>query len=165
MPRLLDKKNVDMLTSHKIFSEAELHSRFEIMLENYTKTVNIEALTMVDMARKQILPAVEGYTAELAKSAAVKLKVTPELACKYEKSLIAKLSSLTDMIAERTEALDAAIISLKAIDSVPDEANFIRDEILPKMNELRIVVDEAETITAEKYWPLPSYGDLLFSVR
>ena len=165
MPRLLDKKNVDMLTSHKIFSEAELHSRFEIMLENYTKTVNIEALTMVDMARKQILPAVEGYTAELAKSAAVKLKVTPELACKYEKSLIAKLSSLTDMIAERTEALDAAIIILKAIDSVPDEANFIRDEILPKMNELRIVVDEAETITAEKYWPLPSYGDLLFSVR
>lgn len=165
MPRLLDKKNVDMLTSHKVFSEAELHSRFEIMLENYTKTVNIEALTMVDMARKQILPAVEAYTAELAKSAAVKLKVTPELACKYEKSLVAKLSLLTDSIAERTDALDAAIISLKAIDSVPDEANFIRDEILPKMNELRIAVDEAETITAEKHWPLPSYGDLLFSVR
>ena len=165
MPKLLDKKNVDMLTSHKVFSKAELESRFEIMLDNYTKTVTIEALTMVDMAKKQILPAIETYVAELAKTASAKIAVAPELACKYEKGLITKLSSLTDTIADRTKSLEDSLISLKAIDSVPEAANYIRDEIIPKMGELRIAVDEAETMTSEKDWPLPSYGDLLFSVR
>ena len=165
MPKLLDKKNVDMLTSHKVFSKAELESRFEIMLDNYTKTVTIEALTMVDMAKKQILPAIETYVAELAKTASAKISVAPELPCKYEKGLITKLSTLTDTIADRTKTLEDALISLKAIDSVPEAANYIRDEIIPKMGELRISVDEAETMTSEKDWPLPSYGDLLFSVR
>lgn len=165
MPKLLDKKNVDMLTSHKVFSKAELESRFEIMLDNYTKTVTIEALTMVDMAKKQILPAIETYVAELAKTATAKISVAPELPCKYEKGLITKLSSLTDTIADRTKTLEDALISLKAIDEVPEAANYIRDEIIPKMGELRISVDEAETMTSEKDWPLPSYGELLFSVR
>ena len=165
MPKLLDKKNVDMLTSHKVFSKAELESRFEIMLDNYTKTVTIEALTMVDMAKKQILPAIEAYVAKLAKTASVKLSVAPELPCKYEKGLIAKLSALTDTIADRTKILEDSLISLKAIDEVPEAANYIRDEIIPKMGELRISVDEAETMTSEKDWPLPSYGELLFSVR
>ena len=165
MPKLLDKKNVDMLTSHKVFSKAELESRFEIMLDNYTKTVTIEALTMVDMAKKQILPAIETYVAELAKTASAKISVAPELPCKYEKGLITKLSSLTDTIADRTKILEDTLISLKAIDEVPEAANYIRDEIIPKMGELRISVDEAETMTSEKDWPLPSYGELLFSVR
>ncbi len=165
MPRSLDKKNVDMLTSHKVFSEAELKSRCEIMLENYNKTVNIEAMTMVDMARKQILPAVESYIADLAKTAAVKKQVLPDVSFGYEKETISRLSMLTDMISERTKALETALAAERAIEDVENQAYAVRDEILPKMGELRVAVDEAEVITAEKYWPFPTYGELLYGVR
>ena len=165
LPALLEKKNVDMLTSHKIFSKAELESRYEITLENYCKTVTIEAMTMVDMARKEILPAVESYAKELADTCAAKLSVVPELPAKYERGLIAKLSDLADGIAASTEALDTAIIQSKGIDDITTQSCMIRDVLLQKMAELRVVCDEAETVTAEKYWPFPTYGDLLFGVR
>jgi len=165
MPHLLDKKNVDMLTAHKIYSLSELQSRCDIMLENYCKAVIIEANTMVDMARKQILPAVEGYAAELAASLAAKKAVAPNLACAYEAGLVTKLSGLTDQIAEKTDELESAVLELKNAEDAKEEAFAIRDTILGKMAALRAVADEAETQTSSDYWPFPTYGDLLFGVK
>ncbi|WP_418480718.1 glutamine synthetase III [Dysosmobacter sp.] len=162
---VLEKKNVEMLTSLKIFSEAEIRSRYEICLENYCKTVNIEGLTMVDMARKEILPAVEAYLGDLSGTVAAKTAAVPGLACKYEKDLISKLSKLADEISDAASSLDTTLIRLKAISDVTDAAYVIRDVVLQKMAELRVVCDEAESITADKYWPFPTYGDLLFGVR
>lgn len=165
MPAMIADKNVKMLTAHKIFSPAELHSRYEILLENYSKTVNIEALTMVDMARKEILPAVESYTKSLAETLAAKKAAVAGLPCKYETATIAKLSELSDEIADATADLDGEIAKFQAIEDVTEAANDIRDVILGKMDALRAVCDEAETITAKEFWPFPTYSDLLFSVK
>ena len=165
MPAMIADKNVKMLTAHKIFSPAELHSRYEILLENYSKTVNIEALTMVDMARKEILPAVEGYTKSLAETLAAKKAAVAGLPCKYETATIAKLSELSDEIADATADLDSEIAKFQAIEDVTEASNDIRDVILGKMDALRAVCDEAETITAKEFWPFPTYSDLLFSVK
>ena len=165
MPAMIADKNVKMLTAHKIFSPAELHSRYEILLENYSKTVNIEALTMVDMARKEILPAVEGYTKSLAETLAAKKAAVAGLPCKYETATITKLSELSDEIADATANLDSEIAKFQAIEDVTEAANDIRDVILGKMDALRAVCDEAETITAKEFWPFPTYSDLLFSVK
>ena len=165
MPHLLDAKNVKMLTSHGVFSEAELKSRCDIMLENYCKTVVIEANTMVDMAKTEIAPAVDAYTMELAKTIAAKKAVDDTLTCNYESGLVKKLSKLTDRIAIKTEELENALVELHNAESIISEANMIRDVVLVKMGELRLACDEAETVTAKKYWPFPTYGDLLFSVR
>ena len=165
MPAMLSEKNVKMLTSHKIFSHAELHSRYEILLENYSKTVNIEALTMVDMAKKEILPAVEKYTKSLADTLAAKKAAVAGLPCKYETAAVTKLSELSDSIADATDDLEAEIEKFQAIEDVTEAANDIRDVILGKMDSLRAVCDEAETITAKEFWPFPTYSDLLFSVK
>ena len=165
MPHLLDKKNVEMLTSHKVFTETELKSRCEIMLDNYCKTVTIEANTMVDMARKQILPAVEAYVKEVSKTAVAKKQFAPDASCEYEKKTVTKLSLLMEQILDKTETLEDEIMKLKFISDVKQESYAIRDSILPKMGELRAVADEAETLTADKYWPFPTYGELLFGVR
>ncbi|HBA49618.1 MAG TPA: glutamine synthetase type III [Lachnospiraceae bacterium] len=165
MPHLLDKKNVDMLTSHKVFSEAELKSRCDIMLENYCKTVLIEANTMVDMARTLIAPAVESYTLKVARTAAAKKAVDENLACGYEKDLVRKLSTLTDRIAVKTAELEDAVAALHNEEDIISESNAVRDTLLPKMEELRLACDEAETLTAKSEWPFPTYGDLLFGVR
>ena len=165
MPAMLSEKNMKMLTSHKIFSPAELHSRYEILLENYSKTVNIEALTMVDMAKKEILPAVEKYTKSLADTLAAKKAAVAGLPCKYETATVTKLSELSDSIADATDDLEAEIEKFQAIEDVTEAANDIRDVILGKMDSLRAVCDEAETITAKEFWPFPTYSDLLFSVK
>lgn len=165
MPHLLDAKNVEMLTSHGVFSKAELKSRCEIMLENYCKTVVIEANTMVDMARTEIASAVEAYTMELAKAVAAKKAIDETLACSYELGLVKKLSTLTERIAVKMEELDNALLALHNTEDICTEANVIRDTLLVKMGELRLACDEAETITAKKYWPFPTYGDLLFGVK
>ena len=165
MPHLLDKKNVEMLTSHKVFTETELKSRCEIMLDNYCKTVTIEANTMVDMARKQILPAVETYVKEVSKTAVAKKQFAPDASCEYEKKTVTKLSLLMEQILDKTETLEDEIMKLKFISDVKQESYAIRDSILPKMGELRAVADEAETLTADKYWPFPTYGELLFGVK
>ena len=165
MPHLLDQKNVEMLTSHRVFSEAELYSRCEIMLENYCKSILIEARTMVDMAKTQILPAVEAYTTEIAKSAAAKKALLSDFSCTYETGLVKNLSEKVDEIAARTDELEAAISGLDDVGDTIAESALIRDTLLPKMSELRIPCDEAETLTAKKYWPFPTYADLLFGTK
>jgi len=165
LPVILEKKNTDLLVSHKVMSESEIRSRYEITLENYCKTVTIEAMTMIDMTRKLILPAIEAYSASVAESLGAKLVVVPELSGKYEKEKLKTLSSLEDSIDASVSALESSLIRLRAIDDVTDSAFVIRDVILQKMAELRVACDEAETLTAKKYWPFPTYGDLLFGVR
>ena len=165
MPHLLDKKNVDMLTRHRVFTVAELESRCEIMLDNYCKTVVIEANTMVDMARKQILPGVEGYASELAGTISAKRAVSPAIACGYETGLLTRLSVLADQIAQKTDELETAVMELKDCASTLEESTAIRDTVLGKMAALRVVADEAETQTAEKYWPFPTYGELLYGIH
>lgn len=165
MPELLSEKNVTMLTSHKVFSEAELHSRCDIMLENYCKTVNIEAGTMLDMAKKQIIPAVEAYTSDLAKAYERKHAAVPTLKLTHETKLIEKLSGLIDDMDSAVEALEEAVGEYRGISEIIPASCFIRDKILPAMDALRAPCDEAETLTAEKYWPFPTYDKLLFGVK
>lgn len=165
MPHLLDKKNVEMLTAHKVFTETELKSRTEIMLDNYCKTVTIEANTMVDMARKQILPAIETFVSEVSKTAVSKMKFAPEASCDFERKTVTKLSLLMEQILSKTEELENETCKLKFISNIEKEGYAIRDNVLPKMSELRALADEAETLTAEKYWPFPTYGELLFGVK
>ena len=165
MPHLLDEKNVRMLTSHKIFSEAELKSRCEIMLDNYCKTVLIEANTMIDMAKTEIAPAVSSYVLELANTAVAKQTVDALISGRYENDLLKKLSRLEEQIAVRAEELEDAVLKLQSAGDIEEEAYMIRDIILSKMCELRVACDEAETMTAKKYWPFPTYSDLLFGVK
>ncbi len=163
MPVVLEKKNVDLLTKHKVMSEAEIKSRYEIMMENYCKTVTIEAHTMVDMARKEIMPAIESYVSDLAAAAKAK-KDAVGADCSYEAKRITRLSDLLSQIDDAVDDLDSALVKLSMSGDITAQANFIRDEIIPKMSLVRVPADEAETLTAEKYWPFPTYGDLLFGV-
>ncbi len=165
MPHILDEKNVKMLTAHKVFTVEELKSRCDIMLENYCKSVTIEANTMADMAKTLIAPAVERFAADLAKNAAAKKALNADIACGYETGLVKKLSDLTDTIAVKVDELQSAGILLRDAEDVIAESVMIRDNVLPKMCELRLACDEAETVTARSYWPFPTYADILFSVR
>ena len=164
MPCILEKKNVEMLTGLRVYSEAELESRYEILLENYCKTVTIEAHTMVDMAEKEIIPAVEAYIEALSSTAAAKKSLDSDISCCYEKKRVAKLSALVDQMESAVDELDSTLITLGLTKDITEQAALIRDEVLPKMSLLRAPADEAETITAKKYWPFPTYGDLLFGV-
>ena len=164
MPHLLDPKNMDMLMSHKVFSETELHSRCEIMLENYCKTVNIEGHTMVDMVRKNYLPSIEEYLYSLARTTSMMKSVSDRVKCNYEVSTMERLSELTDYILERVKDLEKALEDLKGVEDITKTSERIRDEVIPKMEHLRKHVDEAEMLMPEKCWPFPSYGKLLFSV-
>ena len=165
IPELLKAKNVEMLTAQRVYTEAELRSRYEIMLENYCKTVCIEAQTMSDMVHKQILPAVAHYAADVARDAAGKKALDTGISCGYEAKLVKKLTAVTESIDTRVDALDGAIAKFKTLSDVTEGANFIRDEMLSRMTALRVAADEAETLTAEIAWPFPTYGDLLFSVK
>jgi glutamine synthetase len=164
MPKLLDEKNVKMLTAHKIFTEAELKSRCEIMLENYNKTVNIEGLTMVDMVRKDYLPAIEEYLYTLSRAVESIKNISSNVKCKYEISTIEKLTDLTDNILDAVTDLEDALAKLKEMEDVIAISESIRDEVLPRMATLRGYVDAAEMLTSGKYWPVPSYGKILMSV-
>ena len=165
MPKILDKKNMDMLISHKVFTETEIHSRCEIMLENYVKTVNIEGLTMVDMVRKNYLPAIERYLFRLAQTTTLMKQVSPDVKCKYEVSTMERLSELTDYIMDAVIDLEDALATFKGLENVFKSSEFVRDELLPKMDVLRKYVDEAEMLTSQRDWPFPSYGQILFSVN
>ena len=160
---VLVPENMEMLQRHRIFSEAEIRSRYEITMENYVRTVRIEALTMVDMARKEILPAVLRYTGDLAAEICEKKKAVAVLPCRAETKLLEKLSVLSDEIDAAIEALEESIGGCAGED-VTAQAFFIRDELLGKMDALRALCDKAETLTAASYWPFPTYGDLLFKV-
>ena len=165
VPHLLDRKNIRMLTSHGVYSMQELASRYEVTLENYCKTITIEANTMADMARTEIIPAVEAFLLDIARTAAAKKELLPDCPCGYETSLVKRLSGLVEQMSAKTNGLEQAVVGLADAGDVGSQAAAIRDTVLPKMSELRLACDEAETLTAKKYWPFPTYGDLLFSVR
>ena len=164
MPHLLDEKNMQMLMGHKVFTETELHSRCEIMLENYCKTVNIEGHTMVEMVRKNYLPSIEEYLYSLARATSMMKSVSDHVKCNYEISTMERLSELTDYILERVRDLEEALENLKGMGNIRKTSEVIRDDVIPKMEHLRKHVDEAEMLMPEKCWPFPSYGKLLFSV-
>ena len=164
MPAVLSVKNMDMLIRHRVFTEAEIRSRYEIMMENYCKTVSIEAHTMVDMAKKEILPAIEAYTIELSDAVRAKKAADAGASCRYEEKRIRRLSALLEQIDDAVDELESALVTLSMSADITAQANFIRDEIIPKMSLVRVPADEAETLTAEKYWPFPTYGELLFGV-
>ena len=165
LPRYLDQKNVELFTSHKIYTEAEMEARYETIIEEYSKTLNIEALTMSEMVRRDILPAVSGYVASLAEAVASKRAAVAGLPCAAETSLIQKLSSLLDSAYEKVEALDTLVADGKAEShNALTVATYYKDVIIPAMNELRAVVDQMEVDTASQFWPYPSYGDLMFRV-
>ncbi len=165
MPHLLDKKNADMLIAHKVFTEAELQSRCEIMLENYVKAVNIEGLTMVDMVRKNYLPAIERYLYRLAETTSLMRQVSDKVKCNYEVSTMERLSELTDHILDAVKVLEGNLEELKGLPDIFESSAYVRDSLLPSMEELRSYVDEAEMLTSQNDWPFPSYGQLLFSVN
>ena len=165
LPRYLDQKNVELFTSHKIYTEAEMEARYETIIEEYSKTLNIEALTMSEMVHRDILPAVSGYIASLAEAVASKRAAVAGLPCAAETSLIQKLSSLLDSAYEKVEALDTLVADGKAEShNALTVATYYKDVIIPAMNELRAVVDQMEVDTASQFWPYPSYGDLMFRV-
>ncbi len=159
---LLDKKNVDMLMTHRVYSEIELRSRCEIILGNYCKTIAIEARTMSEMSRKEILPAIEEYLLKLAKTANQKRALIPDVPCEYETKLIKKLAELTDKIDEETGRLESEMKNALDIENVKEQADAMQQKVIAEMQKLRAFCDEAETMVAEKYWPFPNYGDLLF---
>ena len=163
MPRLLDKKNADMLVRTGVYSMAELRSRCDIMLDNYCKTVAIEAATMIDMSRRQIMPAVSSYAAELARRSEIKSSCDYE--CGYEKVNAKRLSELLTVMMVKTDELENTASRIKDIADVKAHSYAIRDGLIPVMNELRAAADEAETLTAEGSWPFPTYEKLLFSVN
>ncbi|MGI6264168.1 MAG: glutamine synthetase III, partial [Acutalibacteraceae bacterium] len=165
VPHLVDEKNLRMLMAHKVYSEVELRSRCAILLENYCKTVLIEAATMADMVRKQILPAITRYATDLAGAVTVKRSVSPALACAYESELVERLSGLGDEAARMVDELEEAVASVKAVTPIEQRAYAVRDQLLGRIEALRAVCDEAEVRVAKTYWPFPTYSDLLFSVR
>ncbi len=165
LPYLVSDKNKTLFTQHKVFTESELESRYEIRLENYSKIINIEALTMVDMAKKDIMPSVSAFINELSQTAIAKKTAVCTADCTYEEKLISKLSSLLGVMYTRCEALEKAIFDTNEISEPQKQADAFKNEVLSRMTELRIAADEAETLTDRKFWPYPDYADLLFGVR
>ena len=164
VPHLLDEKNVEMLLHQEVFSKTELESRYEIMLETYCKIICIEARTMRSMAVKRIAPAIERYTAELARNTADKRKVFPDLSCTFEEKTAGLLSRQTDRIYDDVAAMQEVLDDLSGTDHCSD-SKIIRDRLLPAMEQLRHDSDIAEAATSKTYWPLPNYGLLLFGEK
>ena len=165
LPHYTDEKNVKLFTKHKIYTEVEMQSRQDIILETYAKTINIEALTASDMVKRDILPAVSSYVAELASGVATKKAISDDIPCEAELDIIKRLSGLQDCAYKKLAALDNAIIVVKEVGEDPIEvATYYKDSVITAMTELRAVVDEMETLVSSDYWPYPSYGDLMFRV-
>ena len=165
MPAFTSEKSVQLFTSHGVYSKAELQSHYDIKLDNYAKIINIEAQTMLDMSKKDILPAVSAYAKSLADTAAAKKAVSADIDCSYETDTLAKLSGIEACMFAKTAELEKAVIEAKETAGVLETANYYKDHVIPAMNELRVNADELETLTSKAYWPFPSYGDLLFGVR
>ncbi|MBQ1235638.1 MAG: glutamine synthetase type III, partial [Oscillospiraceae bacterium] len=164
-PYYLHPKNIELFARHKVYSETELHARYEVKLDKYCKVLHIEALTMLDMLRKDILPAVSAFSGELAESANRKKALCSELDISYELELTKKLSRLIAEAASQAKKLEDAIGEDKLPSDSLENAKYHRDVILSTMNALRAAVDEMEMCCDAKRWPYPSYGDLLFSVK
>ena len=165
LAHMLDKKNVDLFTSHKVFTLEEFTARHEVRLENYCKIINIEALTMLDMVRKDILPAMSGYSAQLGDAVAKKIAVLPDADCSYEKDSLKMLTALIGAAHRTVKKLEQDLLTSKSVDDMAELAEFYKSTILDDMRELRIAVDEMETVSSAEAWPYPSYGELLFGVR
>jgi glutamine synthetase len=169
VPYLTAEKNLALFERHKVYTEAEARSRCEILLDNYSKLISIEALTMLDMTKKDILPAVSRFENALADAYLAKKSVLASgcagIRADYEADLLKRLSTLADSIADNANALDAALKSAKVSKDAAATSAAMRDEVIPAMNALRAAVDEAETLTASDFWPFPTYGDILFSVK
>ena len=165
LPYFESKKNIEMFMKFGIFTEAEIRSRCELLLENYCKVINIEALTMLEMARKEILPAAFSYMKDLSETALSKRSISDKISCEAEVGITEKLSSLSGCMVKKVEALDSALLGVKehSDDSI-ECAKYYREAVFAAMQELRATADEIETMVGEKYWPFPSYGELLFSV-
>ena len=164
LPYSLHEKNLKLFTSHKVYSETEMRARYEILSENYCKTINIEALTMIDMAKKDILPAVSKYSHELTDTIIAKA-ACGDIDSSYEKDLAAKISKLTATAYKKVLKLEEATLKAKEIDDTTELSMFYKDSVFAAMSELRITVDELETMVPAESWPYPSYGDMLFSVK
>ena len=164
MVHLLDKKNKDMLTGLSVFSEAELNSRLEIQLENYCKCVIIEANTMFDMLSRSIVPAIGEYIKVLADTAKTQKEVFDGADIEFEEKTASELRTIRKKITEKSAVLKETVCSAEKLDTIK-EAEYIRDTLIPVMEELRALSDSAETIVGEKHWPFPCYDKLLFSVK
>ena len=165
VPYLLAEKNVKLFAQHKVFNETELTSRTAVMLEDYSKKINIEGLTMIEMTRRDILPAIESFAKDTALTAAAKRQLLPDLDLEYEEKLVYKLSELCKGIDENCSELEAELDCASEISDAQEKANYFRDSVLPIMEHLRELADEAETVTSTKYWPFPNYGELLYGIR
>lgn len=164
LPYFVADKNVKLFTRHGIFTEAELHSRYEILMENYAKKLRIEALTMTDMARRQILPAVTAYTRELTASALEKKRLSPDIACDYEEGTAKKLSACAGTLYHAVEQLQEDLAGAETRGDAAEQALFYKDTVLTDMAAVRAAADEAESLTAGEAWPFPTYADLLYGV-
>ncbi|MBR2412000.1 MAG: glutamine synthetase III [Clostridia bacterium] len=165
LPSLIAEKNIELFTAHKVYSLEELKARYEILSENYCKVINIEALTMLDMVNKDILPAAAAFTKALAEAALSKRTLSAEINCDYETELTKELSALTSAIFSKKKELESSMVDALECADNTELAQFSKNNILTAMTELRILVDELETKTDSSFWPYPSYGEILFSVK
>ena len=164
LPALIDPKNIALMEEFGVLTKVEMHSRYEVELEHYSKVINIEALTMLEMARKQLLPAVNAYMSEVANTAASKLAVSENISVRSETKTLTKLSADADAMSDAVDTLQDAVDASKALPTEAEKAVAFHDNVLPAMDALRAAADDAETICGEDYWPLPSYSKMLYYV-
>ena len=164
LPALTDPKNIALMEDFGVLTKVEMESRYEVEMEHYSKIINIEALTMLEMARKQLLPAVNAYMSEIANTAASKLAVSESLSVRSETKALTRLSADADAMSDAVDELQAAVDAAKALSDESAKAVAFHDDVLPKMDALRAAADDAETICGEDYWPLPSYSKMLYYV-
>ena len=164
LPALIDPKNIALMEEFGVLTKVEMESRYEVEMEHYAKVINIEALTMLEMARKQLLPAVNAYMSEVATTAASKLAVSENLSVRSETKALTRLSADADAMSDAVDELQAAVDAAKALSDESAKAVAFHDDVLPKMDALRAAADDAETICGEDYWPLPSYSKMLYYV-
>ena len=164
LPALIDPKNIALMEEFGVLTKVEMYSRYEVELEHYSKIINIEALTMLEMARKQLLPAVNAYMSEVANTAASKLAVSESISVRSETKTLGRLSADADTMSDAIDTLQDAVDAAKALPSESEKAVAFHDNVLPAMDALRAAADDAETICGEDYWPLPSYSKMLYYV-
>ena len=164
LPALIDPKNIQLMEDFGVLTKIEMESRYEVEMEHYSKIINIEALTMLEMARKQLLPAINAYMSEVANTAASKLAVSEAISVRSETKTLARLSTDADAMSDAIDALQAAVDTAEAMTDESAKAVSFHDDVLPKMDALRAAADDAETICGEDYWPLPSYSKMLYYV-
>lgn len=164
LPHYTDEKNIKLFEKHGVYTKLELESRKEILLEKYCQTINIEALTMLEMVKKDIIPAICNYSKDLTQGALAKKNLSSDIDVSLETSLVSKISSLSACLSKKTSELDKILLDAKDIEDSEELAKFYHDTVLSQMNEVRAIADELETIVGKGYWPFPTYTDLLFSV-